>query len=117
MNFVFTGFEQKGNFRQYGFDCVAADRTRVAYIVLADLALLRKYQIAIQDAPLLCRRMLEEDADGGTLVRSFTFTEDSMRKYATDRATAKEAAALKAKRHRNFPRPNAGVQPGRPPGT
>jgi hypothetical protein len=111
VNFVFTGFEQKANFRQYSFEGVAADRTRVAYIVLADLALLRKYQIAVQDAPLLCRRLLE-DAGEATITRSFTFTEDNMRKYATDRAAAKEAASLKAKRHRPFPRSNPASQPG-----
>lgn len=110
MTFVFTGFEQKENYRQFSFEGVGDDRSRVAFIVLADLALLRKYQIAIQDAPLLCRRLLE-DADITSVVRSFTFTEDKMRKYATDRASAKEAAALKAKRHRPFPRPNADSVP------
>jgi hypothetical protein len=110
VNFVFTGFVQKENFRQFSFEGVGEDRSRVAYIVLADLALLRKYQIAIQDAPLLCRRLLD-DVGASSLARSFTFTEEKMRKYATDRASAKEAAALKAKRHRPFARPASDTQP------
>ena len=112
MSFVLTGFEQKENFRQFSFERIGADRMRLSYIVLADLALLRKYQIALQDAPLLCRRLLD-DVDEGSVARSFTFTEEDMRKYATDRAAAKEAASLKAKRHRPFGRSNPTEQPGK----
>jgi hypothetical protein len=104
VHFVFTGFQQSKNSRQFGFERIEDDRTRSAYVVVADLTLLRKYAIGLQDAPLLCLQLLKDAADP-QVERRFTFTEDDMRKYATDRATAKEAAALKAK-HRRFPKPN-----------
>ena len=49
MEFVFTGFRQNSNVRQYSFDGIGADRTRTRFIVGADLALSRKYAIAMQE--------------------------------------------------------------------
>ena len=106
MVFVLAGFQQKENLRHYRFEGIADDRTRVDYFVVADLVLLRKYQIGLQDAPLLCLHLLQSEGESSE-TRRLTFSEDAMRKYAGDRAAAKEAAALKAKKHRYIPKPNS----------
>ena len=106
MHFVFNGFHQNANLRHYRFERVTDDRTRDAYSVMADLTLLRKYEIGLQDAPLLCLRILE-NADQTSLRHRLTFSEDEMRKLAADKARAKEAAALKPKSHRPGPKANA----------
>ena len=106
MVFVLAGFQQKENLRHYRFEGILDDRTRVDYVVIADLGLLRKYQIGLQEAPLLCLHLLQTEGESSES-RHLTFSEDGMRKYANDRAAAKEAAALKAKKHRYIPKPNS----------
>jgi hypothetical protein len=77
MIYIFTGFRQVNSVRQFGFDCVAEDRSRTQVTVGADLALARKHFILLQDLPLLCRRLLET-SDGSALTDSLTLTEDNM---------------------------------------
>ena len=96
MDFVFTGFRQNNNVRQYAFDGIAADRTRTKFIVGADLALIRKYAIAMQELPLLCLRLLERRNESDQ-TRTLMSTEEDMRGYASDITAAKNAAALKKK--------------------
>jgi hypothetical protein len=57
--FVLTGFSHDLGFRVYAFDCEGKERTRSHYTVRADLTLVRKYGLHIQELPLLCRRLLE----------------------------------------------------------
>ena len=100
MLFILTGFTQDLGFRVFTFEGVAADRTRTAFTVRADLALLRKYDIRMQELPLLCRGLLErrdESAEG----RILTFTEGDMNRHSADCAATKLAAAQKRK-----PRPD-----------
>ncbi|MGH9632393.1 MAG: hypothetical protein ACRD7E_29150, partial [Bryobacteraceae bacterium] len=66
------------------------------FIVGADLALLRKYHIAVQEVPLLCRRLLEGLGDGPE-PQSLMFTEEDMAGYANKRTAARDAAAQKKK--------------------
>jgi hypothetical protein len=99
MEFHLTGFDQAANVRRYHFECMAPDRTRTEFTVNADLVLLRKYAIPLQELPLLCLHVLE--AHEGDRVRTFTFAESDMLGYAKDRTAAKDAAAEKrnARRH------------------
>ena len=99
MQFVFRGFIAAGECRDFAFECVAADRTRTAVIVRADLVLARRYGIRVQELPLLCRRLLERD-EGGVKSR-VTFTEEEMCRHASDCAAARAAAAANK---RSFPR-------------
>ena len=57
MEYQFTGFTHSGEFREFAFDGVADDRSKTRFKVIADLALSRKYHIAVQELPLLCRRL------------------------------------------------------------
>ena len=70
MEFVFTGFRQSNNFRHFAFEGIAEDRTRTQFVVGADLMLIRKYQITMQELPLICLRLLEASPDGQTRLRS-----------------------------------------------
>lgn len=106
MDFVFTGFKQDSNFRHLAFDGVGEDRKRTHFVVGADLVLIRKYQITIQELPLLCLRLLEGHPDGP---KSVTFTEENMRAHAADRIAARETAAARRKPVRNTPSPNVGA--------
>jgi hypothetical protein len=105
MDFVFTGFKQNQNFRQYAFEGIAEDRSRTAFVVGADLMLIRKYQITMQELPLLCLRLLEGNPGGSHAV---TFTEEDMRSYATNRTAAKDLAASRRKPVRRPASPTAG---------
>ncbi len=108
MEYVFTGFRQDRNFRRYGFQAVAADRTRTEVSVSADVASILKHKIPLQELPLLCRRFLEGNVDNLT-TSDLTFTEKDMLGYASERAAAAELAASKRKSHAPPPRPNGPV--------
>lgn len=96
MQFSLIGFSQDTGFRVFAFEGTAADRTRTAYTVRADLALTRKYGIRVQELPLLCRGILERVGEGeqqGTA----TFTEEEMRLYSNNCTEARDAAIRKRK--------------------
>jgi hypothetical protein len=100
MEYVLTGFQQDNNIRRYAFLGIAGDRTRTEFTVNVDLTLIRRYEISVQELPLLCRHLLE-----GQIVephRNVTFTEDDMRGHANIRAADKLAAEQK-KVHRRPP--------------
>jgi hypothetical protein len=84
MQFIFTGFTQDMGFRVFAFEGVGLDRVRTNHTVRADLALLLRYGIPMQELPLLCRRLLERQNDSGGERGAVTFTEDEMRIYVKD---------------------------------
>lgn len=67
MQYILSGFTQDMGFRVFRFEGVAVDRprTRTVFTVRADLALIRRYGIQIQELPLLCRLC----STGWTMVR------------------------------------------------
>jgi hypothetical protein len=99
MEFVLTGLRQLGNVRHLTFQMIAADRTRKEVAVEADVDLLRKYSIPLQELPLLCTRFLGANLDRlpATLL---AFTEEDMQLHAGVRAAAAAAAKEKKKNHR-----------------
>jgi hypothetical protein len=102
MQFSLIGFRQETGFRVFAFEGTAADRTRTEYTVRADLGLIRKYGIRVQELPLLCRGLLERAGEGqqqGTA----TFTEEEMRLYAHSCTEARNAALQKRKAPRTPP--------------
>jgi len=102
MEFVLTGFRQDNNIRRYAFQGIAADRKRTEFTVGVDLSLVRKYQIPLQELPLLCCHFLTGRA-GAEQTQALTFTEEDMLGYANRRAAAQNAAELKRKAYRRPP--------------
>jgi hypothetical protein len=96
MMFILTGFTQDVGFRVFAFEGIAADRSRTAFTVRADLGLIRRYDIRMQELPLLCRSLLER-RDDAEEARTFIFTEEEMDRHAKDSAATKLAAAAKRK--------------------
>ena len=95
MQFVLTGFTQDVGFRVFTFEGIAADRVRTAFTVRADLALIRRHGIRIQELPLLCRSLLER-CEGESETRGLTFTEEDMALHAKVRADdVRHRASLK----------------------
>ena len=66
MDIQFAGFTDAAGVRQFAFDLIGADRSRSRRIVNADMSLARKYDIRLQELPLLCRQLLDgaQDVDG-----------------------------------------------------
>jgi len=110
MQFMLTGFTQDLAFRVFAFERMGSDRIRTKMVVRADLALVRRYGIQMQELPLLCRNLLERrDGDNSGGEHTLTFSEDDMCLHAKDRASAKEAAAQKRKPPRRTPSENVGA--------
>src|ERR1700688_3275885 len=107
MQFILTGFTQELGFRVFAFERMAEDRTRTRWTVRADLALIRRYGIRLQELPLMCRGLLERGDDVET--RAIIFSEEQMRTCADERAAAKEGAAHKRKAPRRPASENSGA--------
>jgi hypothetical protein len=98
VGFILKGFTQEMGIRVFAFERVGEDQKRTEYTISADLALTRRYDIRIQDLPLLCRLSLERhEASDDT--RSFIFTEGEMSSHATKCKAAADAASLKRRAH------------------
>ena len=98
MEFILLGFSQQGNMRRFFFertDSPAPGAVRQQFIVDADMAVARRYKIAMQELPLLCRRLLDQ-ADT-TVSRTLIFGEGEMRNHAGSLAAELEARALRKK--------------------
>jgi hypothetical protein len=108
MQFVLTGFTQDMAFRVFAFERMGLDRVRTKFVVKADLALVRRYGIQVQELPLLCRNLLER-RDDGEAGQTLIFTEDDMCLHAKDRVAARDAAALKRKPPRRPASVNVGT--------
>ena len=100
MQFILKGFTQDSAFRVFEFDCIAPSQPRAQFTVRADLNLIRRHGIRVQELPLLCRSVLETRAVSEE-TRAFTFTEEKMISYAKECAAAKELAAQKKKASAN----------------
>ena len=94
-SFVLAGFSHHFGFRVFEFDCLENGRPRSRYTVRADLTLVRKHGIHLQDLPLLCRRLLDrrEEVEDAT---SLTLTEAEMM-ACVEREAARVQSAKKRK--------------------
>src|SRR2546422_436586 len=108
MQFVLNGFTQDMGFRVFAFEGIAEDRVRTEFTVRADVALVRRHGIPLQELPLVCRSLLEK-LDEGAENHTLTFTEDAMRVYVNDCAAKREAAAQKRKPARKPVTENVGA--------
>ena len=85
MEYVLTSFDHESNIRKFWFEGIDADRKRTPFMVCVDLGLIRKYEISLQELPLLCRYLLERQA-ADAQIRVLTFTEADMQGHADRRA-------------------------------
>jgi len=97
MQFNLIGFSQDMGFRVFAFEGAATGRVRTEYTVRADLGLIGKYGIRLQELPLLCRGLLERAGEGEQKCTA-TFTEEEMRLHAHNCAAARNAAMQKRRR-------------------
>ena len=109
MQFTLVGFKQDEGFRVFTFEGIGENRTRTAFTVRTDLALIRGYGIRVQELPLLCRGLLERVTQIATDVtdqgpgvsehtlpeRTWIYTEEEMRLHASTCAEARDAAQRK----------------------
>ena len=86
--------------RRFAFQRVATDHSRTEFTVSADMGLLVKHKIPLQELPLLCRALLEDQNDSGP-AKAVTFTEVEMLGYVQRRSAAKEEADRKRAQHRS----------------
>jgi hypothetical protein len=108
MQFTLTGFTQESGCRVFAYDGVGEDRVRIKFTVSADLALSRKYGIRLQELPLMCLEILERTNAMDEVVgeepvvtlRTLSFTEEAMIRYADEIIAARDAAALKRSSNR-----------------
>ncbi|MEI9813637.1 MAG: hypothetical protein WDO18_13755 [Acidobacteriota bacterium] len=89
MTFAFTGFFQDGIYRVFAFETLPREQGLGKYWVKADLTLVRKHNIQVQELPLLCRAVLESraEADGQHTV---TYSAAEMTLHMNARASAEE---------------------------
>ena len=107
MKFIYTGFtHETTGVRQYDFEGVVSPGIRKGFLVTADVALLTKHHIQIQDAPMMCMRLLEGSAEAEPQLDLLVLTEADMVTHALARAAEKEAAGTRRTR-RTFRPANA----------
>ena len=103
--FLLSRFHQLDGVRHYIFEHPNDSGTSTEFTVDADVRLLRKYGIFLQELPLLCRHLLDKQ-DAGLSARAMTFSEELMKEQADHRAASKKSAEEKKKTHH-------GRRPGR----
>ncbi len=96
LHYALSGITHQDGFRLFAFLETSEDNRRVPCVVRADLGLVRKYGIRIQELPLLCRELLERRAEPDSVLR-LTLTEEDMRAHQANRQVAEAAAALSRK--------------------
>lgn len=93
-SFVLSGFSHDFGFRVFAFDCLENGKVRTRHTVRADLMLVRKHGIHVQDLPLLCRKVLD-DCEERDRAGSMTLTETEMMACAE-----REAARTRSSKRR-----------------
>jgi hypothetical protein len=110
MQILYAGFSQQSNIRCYHFQgATPGERPSVPaqtmeFCLNADISLLAKFGIQIQDGPALCLRILSSGLEAGAV---------NARRFASYAVTAKDLAAfaeerdavMRAKTARRRPRP------------
>jgi hypothetical protein len=107
MQYIITGITHDTGFRVFSFQGIGEDRVRTEFKVRADLALIRKYGIRVQELPLLCRGILER-RNQEEQQQTFTYTETDMRLNA-ELCALRSADAPKRKAPRKPPSENVGA--------
>jgi hypothetical protein len=93
MVFALMGVTNEGNLRRFTFELAGSGPPRTTVVVVADMAVARKYEIPLQELPLLCVRLLESWTAGAD--STVVFLEREMIEYANRRREAKDQAERK----------------------
>jgi hypothetical protein len=84
MMFTLQGFSHRNCVRVFHFLRVDSHALRTIFTVDVDLKSLAEFHITVQEAPLLCRQLLENRPEDDAL-RRFTLTRDDMHRIAAAR--------------------------------
>jgi len=103
--FFLTGFAQAAGIRTYAFQR-RIDARRIDCTVEVDLALIPGYGIRIQELPLLCRELLQQQTQPDE-ISAVVFTEQRMRSHAEKLAAARQEAEDKKKQRKHLGSPDA----------
>ena len=97
MKLLYMGFTHKTpGTRSYNFEGVAeAGQLRKGLYVTAEVALLTKHHIRIQEVPMMCLRLLETASETETELKSRDLTEADMLAQVQAKALELEKAASK----------------------
>ncbi|HLH40193.1 MAG TPA: hypothetical protein VKX39_13675 [Bryobacteraceae bacterium] len=104
-SFVLSGFSHDLGFRIFEFDCLENGKVRTRHTVRADLMLVRKHGIHVQELPLLCRKVLD-DCQEWDRSGSMTLSEAEMMACAE-----REAARSRSSKRRPPRRPESSETP------
>lgn len=99
MAFALRRITNEGGLRRFTFELAGSRPPQSNVTVVADMALARKYEIPLQELPLLCLRFLESRTAGAS--SPAVFSEHEMMEYASRRKEAEDLAKL---RRRGFGR-------------
>jgi len=98
MKLLYLGFRHETNgVRLYSFEEVVSNEIRKAFLVTADIALLTKHHVRIQEVPMMCLRLLEGSAEAQPQLEVVVLTEADMIAHV-QAAEAEKAASKKRKR-------------------
>lgn len=107
MHFLYMGFTQQANIRCFRFQGVLPRErpTKVArmfeFALNADMALLIRYKIPVQDGPALCLEILTaalaRAADQAVPFQTYSVTLDDLSAFATARTAVAEAKIARRK--------------------
>lgn len=109
MTFTLAGFRESGGLRLFRFQHAAFGESATSIEVRADVALARKYDIRLQELPLICARLLES-LESSALAGAVTLTEDHMIAIQRAARDAAEKKALRPPPRRRYP-PRPGPSP------
>ena len=97
MHFKLLGFSQSDSVRRFVFHRVLGNGTpSTEYIVVADVALARKFHIRLQELPSLCSRLLEAGPEGSPSATILLTDEELSIHAASNLAAAQQDAAKRA---------------------
>lgn len=96
MDYVLMDFQQRANVRHYSFRGTTEDNQRFDFVVNVDLDIVLKHRIPIQEIPLLCRRLLEQEPVSAQS-RKLTFSEEHMQAHVKRCEEEKRQAVMRRK--------------------
>jgi hypothetical protein len=95
----YMGFDQRGSIRAYRYQRITPGETTQMFTVDTDLMLFQKYQVAIQEGPVLCLRLLSAELASGGTPGPCAFTEQHMTSFLASRpAPGAKSGTKKARR-------------------
>lgn len=112
MQFLYMGFSQQANIRSYRFQGVVPRERpsktgkNLEFLLTADMALLAKHRIRVQDGPTLCLQILGAaftgEEDHAPQFASYAITLEDVSAFASARNAIEESKAARRKHRPPF---------------